>query len=216
MNRDPHAGVPVVHTGTPLARARLALVMLHGRGTSAEDILGLARYLHREGVAFLAPQAAGYTWYPHSFLAPADENEPWVTSAHGAIEATLATCAEAGLGADRCGLIGFSQGACLATDHVARFPRRYGLVGALTGGLIGPPGTAFEFDGDLGGTPAFMGANDPDPHVPWARVEESASVLRAMGAEVVLQRYPGEPHSVNADEIDQIGALIDAALSASA
>lgn len=213
VSQDPHADAPVHHAGAPVAEAACAIVLLHGRGGSAVDMLQLAMHLEAPGVAFVAPQAAGSTWYPQSFLAPTDHNEPYLSSAHACVARVLRELEAAGLEPARCGLIGFSQGACLAGDHVARFPRRYALLAAYTGGLIGPPGTAFTIGGNLEGTPAFLGASDPDPHVPWDRVSQTADLLRSAGADVELRRYPGEPHAINADEISHTRDIISAVLA---
>jgi predicted esterase len=200
-NASPHQGQPLLRTGAPAGEARAAVVLLHGRGADAEDILGLAEPLWFPGVAYLAPQAAGRTWYPYSFLVPLHANEPWLSSALARVEEIVGELAGEGLAADRVLLAGFSQGACLTLEYAARHPRRYGGVVAFTGGLIGPPGTPRDYPGSLDGTPAFLGAGDPDPHVPWTRVEESAAVLSRMGAEVQVARYPGLGHAIADDEL---------------
>jgi predicted esterase len=212
-NTNPHHDAPLLWAGTPLEQARLVIILLHGRGASARDILSIADVLGRAGVAFVAPQASSFSWYPQPFLAEIEANEPWLSSAHELIESIMAECAARGLSGERCGLVGFSQGGCLAVDHAARYPRRWGLVAAFTGGLIGPPGASFDFNGSLDGTPAFLGANDPDPHVPWARVTESVEVLARMGAQVDLQRYPNAGHTINADEIERTRLLLDQVLA---
>ena len=211
---DPHGGQPVRTAGTPLARSRVAMVMVHGRGAAAESILTLAPALAREGVAFLAPQAAGGTWYPLGFMAPIEQNEPGITSGMRAIERVLAEIAAAGIAPERTLLLGFSQGACLATEFAARHARRYGGVAGLSGGLIGPDGTPRDYAGSLDGTPVFLGCSDVDAHIPAARVRESADVLRRLGAEVTMRLYPGMGHLVNDDEIAEVRAMLDAALGA--
>ena len=205
---DPHADAPLAWAGRPLEEADGAVLLLHGRGSTASDILGLSRFLRSESLCFVAPQASGRSWYPRSFLAPHEQNEPHLTSSHRLISSILGGLAEAGFEDERCALVGFSQGACLALDHAARFPRRFGAIAAFTGGLIGPPAHSFEINGDLAGTPVFIGANDPDPHVPWERVSESAEVLGGAGASVELRRYPGEPHSINSDEITRASEVL--------
>ncbi|HET8923122.1 MAG TPA: dienelactone hydrolase family protein [Candidatus Acidoferrum sp.] len=182
-------------------KARGAVILLHGRGASATDILGLADELQVPDLAYLAPEAAGNTWYPYSFLAPVEHNEPWLTSALQSVASILEDLSSSGIGHNQVAFVGFSQGACLATEFVARHPSRYGGLVAFTGGLIGPEGTVFHYSGNLDGTPCFLGSGDPDPHVPWERVLESASVLRALGGKVTLKRYPGMPHTVSSDEI---------------
>ena len=205
---DPHGEQPVVQAGVALAQAKGAVVLLHGRGASAEDILGLGEAFFHPRVAYLAPEAAGHAWYPNSFLAPRAQNEPYLSSALRKIEATVALATDAGIPLDKVVLCGFSQGACLATEFVATRPARYGAMIAYTGGLIGPPsafsieaGSDLPYAGELEGMPAFFGSGDPDPHVPWERVEQSAQILRQMGAAVAIKRYPGRPHTVSAEEI---------------
>lgn len=207
---DPHADQPVMTTGRSVEEARGALVMIHGRGASAESILDLFPELGLEELAALAPQAAGQTWYPHSFLAPIETNQPYLDSALAKIDAVVNEVVHRGIPAERIGIMGFSQGACLTSEYVARHPRRYGAVMVLTGGLVGPPGTPRNYRGSLAGTPAFVGASDPDPHVPFARVEETAAELTRLGGVVDLRRYPGMPHTVNREEIDACAALLRA------
>ncbi len=204
---DPHAGQPVLATGAPLAGAKAAMVMIHGRGASAEGILSLASELDVADVAFLAPQAAGGTWYPYGFMSPIERNEPGISSAMRAIERVLAQVAAAGVPPERTLLLGFSQGACLATEFAARHARRYGGVAGLSGGLIGPEGTPRDYPGSLDGTPVFLGCSDIDAHVPVERVHESADVLRRLGAAVDERIYKGMGHTVNADEIKAARAL---------
>ena len=208
ISHSPHRDEPVVQRGAPLAEARGAVVLLHGRGASAADILGLAPALTAPGVAFLAPEAAGHAWYPNSFLARRNLNEPWISSALGKVGEVVKSAHAAGVPYERIVICGFSQGACLSTEFVASHPRRYGALIAFTGGLIGPPGTEFEFSGDLAGMPAVLSSGDPDPHVPWARVLESAAVLRGMGAEVTTKRYPGKPHSIFPEELKLAANLV--------
>jgi phospholipase/carboxylesterase len=202
--------------GKPLNEAAGAVILLHGRGGSAEDILSLAADLYHPELAYLAPQAAGNSWYPNSFLAPRAQNEPWLTAALRTVETTLLMANDAGISPDRVVIGGFSQGACLATEFVATHPRRYAGLIALTGGLIGPPGADLTHEGELAGTPAFFGSGDPDPHVPWKRVEESAKILAGMGAVVTTRRYPNRPHTVSAEEIDLARRLVQDAFGAKA
>jgi predicted esterase len=205
---DPHAGQPVRVVGEPLEQARAALVMLHGRGASAEDILGLARELAFPGLTYLAPQAAGHQWYPYSFLAPIDQNEPDLSSALAAVGSVVTKIEQAGIPTERIAILGFSQGACLALEFAARHARRYGGVIGFTGGLIGPDGTPRDYSGAVDSTPIFIGGSDVDPHVPLPRMEESAHVLERMGAKVDLRIYPGMGHTVNADEIAAARAIL--------
>jgi phospholipase/carboxylesterase len=194
--------------GVPAARATRAVILLHGRGGSATDILSLAPIISPPDAVTLAPTASGNTWYPFSFLAPFSQNQQGIDSGHALIESILAKLEADGIPAASTALVGFSQGACLAVDHAFRFPRKYGAIVALTGGLIGPPGTTFTSNGSLDGTPVLLAAGDPDPHVPWERVAESGRVLKAMGGEVSLERYPGAPHAVLPEQAAKAKALL--------
>jgi len=204
----PHAGQPVLQLGQPIESARAAVVMLHGRGASAESILELAEPLATLGVAYLAPAAAGGAWYPQRFMEPLERNEPWLSSALATVGDVLARLTAAGLPADRTVLLGFSQGACLALEYAARNGRRYGGVVGLSGGLIGPPGTRWDYPAALDGTPVFLGCSDVDFHIPKGRVDESAEALRALGADVEERIYPGMAHTVNQDEVDWVRELL--------
>jgi predicted esterase len=203
-----HEGLIAAGSGQPLATARTAVVMIHGRGDSAAGILGLASALDQPGTAFVAPQASNHTWYPNSFLAPIASNEPWLSSALDVIGGVLDQVGQAGIPAERTVLLGFSQGACLASEYAARNAQRYGGLVALSGGLIGPDGTPRDYAGTLAGTPVFLGCSDIDPHIPVERVHETAAVLERLGAEVDKRIYPGFGHSVNQDEVDAVRALL--------
>ncbi|MEO7793573.1 MAG: dienelactone hydrolase family protein [Thermoanaerobaculia bacterium] len=198
---DPHAGTAVLAEGAPLAEARTAVVLVHGRGASAEDILGFAGLLSRPGVAFLAPQAAEHTWYPQRFLAPLAVNEPWLASALAKLESLRSNLHAEGVPDSRIVWLGFSQGACLVSEYVARQPRRWGGLVAAVGGRIGPPNTPFDDPGDLARTPVYLGCGDPDPHIPWPRVEESAAAFERQNAAVTKRRYAGFPHSVHPEAV---------------
>lgn len=210
---DPHANTPVRHAGAPLSTAAGAIVLLHGRGGSADDILALGDAFHQPRLALVAPQAAGHTWYPNSFLASREANEPYLSSALKKIASVVADIEAAGISRDRIVIAGFSQGACLSTEFVASNPARYAGLIAFTGGLIGPLGTDLHHEGNLLGTPALLLSGDPDPHVPWQRVEDSARELTHMGALVQVTRYPGRPHTVSAPEIDQARQLLQQAFA---
>ncbi len=205
---DPHAGQPVLQYGAPLASARRAAILIHGRGASAEDILELAAELGVDDVACLAPQAAGHTWYPYSFLSPIPQNEPGITSALGVIASLLASLATQGFGRERVVILGFSQGACLTLEFVVRHPDRYAAIVGLSGGLIGPPGTPRDYPGSMKNTPVFIGCSDIDAHIPVDRVRESAEVFRRMGAVVDERIYPGMGHTVDEDELSAVRALL--------
>ncbi len=205
---SPHQGQPVRRAGEPLEAAGAAMVMVHGRGATAESILSLCDELAVPGFAYLAPQAAGNTWYPFSFLSPIERNEPGISSGLAAIADVLATIERAGIPRERAMLLGFSQGACLSLEFSARAARRYGGIAGLSGGLIGPEGTPRDYSGSLAGTPVFLGCSDVDPHIPAARVVETATVLRRMGAEVTMRLYPGMGHTITEDELDAVRGIM--------
>jgi phospholipase/carboxylesterase len=210
LTTDPHGDIAVLLAGAPLEGAAAVMIMLHGRGASAEDILSLAPVLNRPALACLAPNAAGQVWYPQRFLAPRLNNEPFLSSALAAVGRLVALVVEAGVAPEKIVLLGFSQGACLALDFAARNPRRYGGLVALSGGLIGDAIAAADYPGSLDGTPAFLGCSDVDPHIPLVRVRESAAVLRAMGAVVTERIYPNAGHTVLPDEVTAVQAMVDA------
>ena len=205
-----HQAQPALTAGPAPEKAAATLILLHGRGALAEDILALHRLIDIDSLAAIAPQAANHTWYPLSFLSPLPSNQPHLDSALARIESIVVDLIARGAPSEKIAILGFSQGACLTSEFLARFPRRYGAAMALTGGLIGPPGTPRDYAGSLAGTPVFLGANDPDPHVPFARVRETETVLHRMGAAVEVRRYPGLPHSVNQDEIEVCRAMLQA------
>lgn len=201
MARPLHQEYPPLTFGAPLETARMAVILLHGRGSSAANMLGLAPELGGSDLAYLAPQAANGSWYPFTFLAPLSHNEPFLSAALEAVAALVAQVEAAGIPAERIVLGGFSQGACLSSEFVARHPRRYGGLLVFSGGLIGPPGTPRDYHGDLAGTPVLIGCSDVDSHIPLTRVTETAEVLERMGAQVNLQIYPGMGHTINDDEL---------------
>jgi len=201
MSAAPHRGQRVLRAGAPLDRAKAAMVLLHGRGATAESMLALADVFGEPDIAYLAPQAVRNTWYPRSFLAPLQENEPWLSSALAVIGDTLHGLETEGFPTERVVLLGFSQGGCLTLEYVARNARRYGAVVGLSAGLIGPEGTPRSYTGSLAGTPVFIGCSDIDAHIPLARVRESTRVLGQLGGEVREQIYPGMGHTINDDEI---------------
>ena len=198
----PHQGQPLLMAGQPLNDARAALILVHGRGATARSILELGAVLSQPDFAYLAPQAGGSTWYPFSFLAPIPQNEPGITSGLRALADAVATVEASGIAAEKIVLGGFSQGACLASEFVARHARRYGGLLVFSGGLIGPPGTPRDYEGTLDGTPVFIGCSDVDPHIPIERVTETADVLTDLGGSVTQQIYPAMGHTIIQDEID--------------
>jgi phospholipase/carboxylesterase len=184
------------------------MIMVHGRGASAEDILSLSEEFSDSGFAYLAPQAAGSVWYPLSFLSPIAANEPGLSSALDVLAGIQARVQDAGISPGRVILLGFSQGACLVLEYAARNARRYGGVAGLSGGLIGPDGTPREYSGSFEGAPVFLGCSVTDPHIPRHRVEHTNDVLRSLGAEVTMRLYPEAGHSVNEDEVEHVRAMI--------
>jgi phospholipase/carboxylesterase len=208
LTRGPHQEQPVRMAGEPVSRARAALLMIHGRGASAEDILSLASEFDQPGFAYLAPQAAGNTWYPNRFLVPLAENEPWLSSALKFVDEVLTEIINAGIPSERVILLGFSQGACLALEFAARNARRYGGIAGLSGALIGPDDTPRDYKGSLAGTPVFLGCSDVDFHVPRERVDQTAEILKRLGGEVTERLYPNMGHTVNQDEIDFVRGMM--------
>lgn len=205
--QDPLANAPLLYGGADLATAQAAVVLIHGRGATAADILQIADWIGLSGVAYIAPQAVDRTWYPLSFLMPLADNEPWLSSALRCVERTVQGT---GMSLDRVAILGFSQGACLTLEYAVRNPRRYGALMALSGGVIGPPGTVWNSEGSLEGTPTFIGCSDVDPHIPVERVRDSGRVLGALGAKVEEHIYKGMGHTINDEEVDACRKLIQA------
>jgi len=194
--------------GAPAATAKGALVMLHGRGGTAANILSLASELNVANFAFYAPQATHNSWYPYSFMAPDGQNQPALNSALDQISGIVEQIKADGIPADRIYFIGFSQGACLTLEYITRNAQRFGGVVAFTGGLVGEQLTTAHYSGDFAGTPVLITTGNPDVHVPLTRVEESVAVLKQQNAQVTLKVYPGRPHTITQDEIDLANQLI--------
>jgi len=207
---DLHRIEDAIAAGAPLDSAKAALILIHGRGATAESILPLGDAFGVSDLAVIAPQASANTWYPYTFLAPIEANELWLSSALSLIGALVAQLGERGFPPEKIALAGFSQGACLATEFSARNARRYGAVIGFSGGLIGPPGTPRNYKGSLAGTAVFLGCSDVDPHIPLERVEETADVLGRIGGVVDKRIYPGFGHSVNDDEIKAARTVLSA------
>jgi predicted esterase len=214
----PHDGQPVITEGPEPHKAAGALILIHGRGAGAQDILGLGREitaaLGRRDMLLLAPHAMRATWYPNRFMEPEETNQPWLESARAAVRFLIDHVIDGGLAPERLFLLGFSQGACLVSDGAARNPRRYGGLFVLSGGLIGPAGSEFGFTGSLEGTPTLVGCSDIDPHIPLERVKATAEQLRKLGAQVDERIYPGMGHTINEDELGAILETIRSALGA--
>jgi len=205
--QGPHQGQPVRIAGEPLDQAKAALLMVHGRGARAEDILSLADQFAQPGFAYFAPQAADNTWYPNRFTAPLSSNEPWLSSALAFVGDVFNQMIQV-IQPQRIMLLGFSQGACLTLEFAARNARPYGGLVGLSGALIGPDDTPRDYKGTLEGTPVFLGCSDVDFHVPKERVQQTAEVFRRLDGEVTERLYPNMDHTINQDEIDFVRGLM--------
>ena len=215
-SQGPHRGQPIRIAGEPLNSAKAAMLMVHGRGARAEDILSIADQLAQPGFAFLAPQAANNTWYPNRFLDPIASNEPWLSSALDFVSNVLTHIVNASsIPPERIMLLGFSQGACLTLEFAARNIRRYGGVVGLSGALIGPDDTPRAYAGSLAGTPIFLGCSNVDFHVPKERVQDTAKVLQGLGGVVTERLYPNMDHSVNQDEIEFVRGMMQSIVTSS-
>jgi phospholipase/carboxylesterase len=203
-----HQGQPVLRAGEPLEKAKAAMLMAHGRGATARNILSLAAEFKQPGFAYLAPQAAGNSWWPRRFIDPLASNEPELTSALQVIGELLKHLEGAGIPSERTMLLGFSQGACLVLEYAARSARRYGGIAGLSGGLVGPDGTPRDYAGSLDGTPIFLGCSDVDFHIPKARVLHTAELLQSLGAQVTTRLYPDMDHTVSADEVVFVSGMM--------
>jgi len=210
----PHAGQPLLRTGADDASARAAMIMIHGRNAGPANILELAPVLKRPDFLYMAPAAASGTWYPFSFMFPRERNEPGISSGLAVIEELVSELLGQGFESHQIMLLGFSQGACLTTEFSIRHPRRYGGVMALSGGLIGEPGTTWDdVTASLGGTPVFLGCSDVDAHIPAERVLETEAVFQRLGANVTRKLYPGMAHTVIPDEIEHVQRVMDEVLA---
>lgn len=196
-----------LNTGQPLDKASKALIMIHGRGSTARDILTLRHQLSVEEFYIVAPQATNFTWYPYSFLSPVKQNEPWLSSALDLVHELVLDIHKAGIPSDKIYLLGFSQGACLTLEFATRQAQQWGGVIAFTGGLIGDKINPKHYKGDFGGTQVFIGNSDVDPHVPQERSEESRTLMEKLGARVTLKIYPKMPHTINENEIETVNEL---------
>ncbi|MFP4322147.1 MAG: alpha/beta hydrolase [Anaerolineales bacterium] len=203
-----HAGMGTATLGPKVEDARAAVILIHGRGANAESILQLGQEFGQAEIAYLAPQARGGAWYPQRFIAPLEANEPWLTSALEVVDNLVQQIEAVGIPAERIVIGGFSQGACLAVEYIARNARRYGGAFAYSGGLIGPEGMTFQYPGNLAGTPVFLGCSDTDFHIPLERVKESTTALQALGGQVTERIYAGMGHTVNLDEIEFVQQML--------
>lgn len=206
----PHQNQQLRTAGDSLDEAQAAVILVHGRGATAQSILGMAQEFDYPDIAYLAPQAANRTWYPQSFLAPVEQNEPGRSSGLQVISDLVSQANDAGIPTVRILILGFSQGACLASEFIARNPTQYGGLAALSGGLIGDTIDPDSFNGSLAGTPAFFGCSDSDPHIPEERVHESAAVYEQLDATVTKRLYPGMGHGINEDELEFVDGMVGA------
>ncbi len=198
----------IVYSGKALDEAKRALILIHGRGATAESMLPLADHLDLDDFAILAPQATRNTWYPYSFLMPADKNEPWLTGALDLLDDMVGDLRKKGFSSEQIFISGFSQGACLSLEFAARNARRWGGIMAFTGGLIGEEINTENYKGDFEGTPVFIGTSDPDPHIPVTRARDSARIIQSMNAQVKLEVYPDIGHTVIPEELDVANAFV--------
>jgi predicted esterase len=215
MDEDIHKGQTIHHLGAADEDAKLVVILLHGRGSNAESMIPLAESLYQVGISFLIPQAALNRWYPQTAFGPLEANEPDLSSALSKVDSMVERAIADGFAAEQIFLGGFSQGACLASEYVARNPRQYGGLFVLSGALIGPPSMPRTSRGSLEGTPVFIGGSDVDPWIKHEWMMEAASVFRKMGADVDFRTYPGTAHTVNQDEIDQVRGMLANSIQAS-
>jgi len=205
---NPHIGRKILYEGTPLNEARAAMVLLHGRGATAQSMQDLADEINTENLAFIIPQAENFSWYPFPFIENREKNEPDLSSALVLVDSLINAVVENGINKDNIFLLGFSQGACLAADYVARHSAKYGGVFILSGGLIGRELENDEYDGNLQQTPVFLGCSDFDFHIPENRVHESAEIFDKLNAKVTKKIYPGMGHTINQDEMNHINKML--------
>ncbi len=198
----------IIAAGKKLTDAKKVLIMIHGRGGSAEDILSLADHLHVKDFALLAPEANNNSWYPYSFMAPPSQNEPWLSSALSLLKEIVNDVTAQGIAEENIYFTGFSQGACLTLEFVARNATKFGGVAAFTGGLIGDKIYPENYKGDFKNTPIFIGSSNPDPHIPVERVHATTKILKAMNASVTEKIYENMGHTITLDEIEVANELV--------
>jgi predicted esterase len=211
--KGPHQHQHIIHFGTILEDAKAAMIMIHGRGASAQDILSLAYELDLSDMAYIAPQANGNTWYPHSFLNPIEMNEPGLTSGLAVIDSIVEMILQKGFSYEQIYLLGFSQGACLSLEYAARNPKKFGGVFGLSGGLIGESIIRQNYAGNLDETEVFLGCSDIDPHIPLKRIDETEDIFKTLNANVTKRIYSGMAHTVNEDEMSFVQSLVKTKIS---
>ncbi|WP_336325588.1 alpha/beta hydrolase [Halovenus sp. HT40] len=204
----PHGDQPLITAGAPFEVAEAALILVHGRGARAQNFVQIADEFHQHGVAYLAPQAARDTWYPDAFTAPIESNEPERSSGLQAIDNAVREATDAGILSDRVMILGFSQGACLASEYVAHTPRRYGGLAVLSGGLMDESVDLADYDGDLERTPVFFGCSDDDPYIPERRVHKSSAIFEQLNGDVTKRLYEGLGHGINQDERESVSEMV--------
>jgi len=212
-NNDLHRSHPIVTAGEPLDTAKAVMILIHGRGASASDILTLTDHFDTEGFTYLALQATNSTWYPQRFIVLQEDNEPWLSSAIARIGDAIQMGLDAGIPLEKIILLGFSQGACLATEYPARNPNRYGGIIGLSGGLIGTDDEITGYSGTLDHTPIFLGCSDVDFHIPKERVQATAEALNSIGGDVTMKLYEGMDHTINLDELDHVKQIMTQVLN---
>lgn len=192
----------VISEGQPLSETGKALIMIHGRGASAESILSLADHLPVADFTLFAPQAANHSWYPYSFMAPVAQNQPALDSALALLQGLVTEIIDQGVSSEQIYLLGFSQGACLTAEFAARHAQKFGGLIIFTGGLVGQQLDTQNYRGNFAGTPVLITTGDPDPHVPISRVEETEKIMGAMGATLIKRVYQGRSHTILPEEIN--------------
>lgn len=204
----PHQNQPVIQSGAKLDDTKAVMIMIHGRGATAEDILSLSAEFNFDGVAYLAPQAKNNSWYPLSFISPIEMNEPGITSGLALIDLIIELVLKKGFTSEKIFLLGFSQGACLSLEYAARNPQKFGGVFGLSGGLIGEAVRIENYSGNLGGTDVFLGCSNIDPHIPLSRVDETEAIFKKLNAKVTKRIYKGMAHTINKDEMGFVKTLL--------
>jgi len=209
-NSDPHKRAKVIAFGQPLDKAARVIITIHGRGATAQSMKALCDELELNDTAFLAPQANDFAWYPYSFMAPVEQNQPYLNSALSLLEDLEKRVNEQGFSYEQICWMGFSQGACLISEYSSRNAKRYGGIFVLSGGVIGETIDSSNYSGDFNQTPVFIGCSDVDAHIPVERVHETGTVLQNLGANVDKRIYPGMGHHVNEDEIVAMKEMLEA------
>ncbi|MDX1700759.1 MAG: dienelactone hydrolase family protein [Melioribacteraceae bacterium] len=205
---EPHSGDKILYTGVDLENAKTALILIHGRGSTAESILPLANELNLDDTIVIAPQADQFTWYPYRFIEKRERNEPGISSGLALIDSIIYSLNDSGISTDNIFLLGFSQGACLILDYAARNPKKYAGIFALSGGLIGEKLNWNDYSGNLEKTPVFLGCSDNDFHIPEERVHESGKIFNELSSDVTIKIYNNMGHTISYAEIEEMNTII--------